>query len=214
MTRPGRPTQNWLLALLLAACAVPAAARDTYCCSDKDGRQVCGDQLPEACLTRAYRVIDERGNVRRTVERQLTADERARRDEELKQKREVERQEQERKRKFKAILSTYASVDEIDLSRNRAVADLRNQLAALESRLDESIKKRKYLSSESEFYRSRPMPEELRNQILLNESEIKGHQQAVDAKRKEIEATNAKYEDEKAMFREALRASGAASNVQ
>ncbi|MBL8473051.1 MAG: hypothetical protein KF778_07530 [Rhodocyclaceae bacterium] len=204
---------RWLLALLMAVVTLPALARDTFCCSDKDGRQVCGDQLPEACLTRTYRVIDERGNVRKVVERALTAEERARRDEEVRRRAEAERQEQERKRKYRAILSTYASVDEIDISRNRAVTDLKASLAALEGRLEESIKKRKTLSNEAEFYRSKPMPDELRSQILLNEAEIKGHQETVDAKRKEIDATSAKYEEEKAMFREAQRASGAAANL-
>ena len=50
------------------------AAGNFYCCVDANGKQVCGDLLPQSCYGRAYRELGPNGQTLRNIEAPLTAE--------------------------------------------------------------------------------------------------------------------------------------------
>ena len=87
------------LVLLLVLDGSALAAGNLFCCIDTNGKQVCGDLLPQACYGKAYREIGESGRTLRFVEAPLTAEQRAQRaiEEEKRKVEEEKRKEQRRK---------------------------------------------------------------------------------------------------------------------
>ena len=61
-----------LLGIVLLASSSLAQAGRTLCCVNAQGRNVCGDTLPQECYSRAYREINGRDITVRQVEAPLT----------------------------------------------------------------------------------------------------------------------------------------------
>ncbi|MBI3140535.1 MAG: hypothetical protein HYZ19_01570 [Rhodocyclales bacterium] len=193
----------------LAAAAAPAAqARSTFCCTEPGGKQVCSDVLPPQCYGRAYREINERGVTVKRVDAPPTAEQRAQQEAELKTKQDEERKRMEQERQNRALLATYASERDIDYLRDRAVADLEHAIKQSRDKYDEIGKRRKKLDDEAEFYKKKELPPKLQTALRDNESDMKALTAAIAEKKKEIEAVKARYEGEKARYRE-LTAKGA-----
>ena len=193
-----------LVLLVAAMLPLPATAqgRKTYCCTDANGRQACSDVLPQQCYGRAYREINAQGVTIRRVDAPPTAEQRAARDAEARKAKEEEARRMEQDRRNRALLATYTSEQDIDLTRDRAVADIRKSIKATQEKQAELAKQKQKLDAEAEFYRKSPMPPQLQAQIRDNDTEMKVHQAAIDDRHKEIEAVKARYESEKLRYRE------------
>jgi flagellar biosynthesis GTPase FlhF len=181
------------------------AQRTTYCCTDENGRQACSDILPTQCYGRAYRELNERGITVKRHDAPLSAEQRAQREAEKLRRQEEERVAQEQRRKDQALLNTYASVQDIELFRDRAIRDLEKQIAEARDRQGEFIAKRKQFQAEAEFYAKKPMPAELSNAIKDNEAEIQAQQSVVDSKLRDIETVKAKFDEDKRRYLEISR---------
>lgn len=193
-----------LATALVSAPAAPvqAAARVTYCCNDARGVQVCGDIMPQACYGRAYWEIDPSGVVRRQVDAPMSAEERARREAEMRRKREEERRVVEQRRKDMALLNTYVDEADIVFQRDRKVRELEDVIAKLDERLQDELKKSQALKNEAEFYLKKPMPAELRKDIAANEADIAALRFTIANRRKDIEAVRDKYEEDRRRYLE------------
>ncbi len=193
--------------LMLATAAIlplPAAAqgRMTYCCSDGSGKQICSDVLPKECYGRAYREINRQGVTVKRVDAPMSAEQRAAKEAEDKKTKEEELKRLEQDRRNRALLATYASEKDIDFVRDRAVADVQRSIKAGQDKQAELAKVKETLDAEAQFYKKKPMPPKLEAQIRDNDAEMKTQQAAIESKQKEIEALRARYDDEKARFRE------------
>jgi hypothetical protein len=195
-----------LLALIIASAIPPAhAERTTYCCSDEQGRQICSDILPQTCWGRAYREIDSRGLTVRRVEAPLTPEQRAQRDAEARRKREQERLAYEERKRNQALLDAYGSEHDIETVRDRALGEIQKSLNQATERYAEAAKRQKGLAQEMEFYRKTPAPRQLLDAIRDNESELRAHASVVEAKQKQLDATRAKYDQERRRYIELTR---------
>ncbi|WP_124962392.1 hypothetical protein [Sulfurisoma sediminicola] len=191
-----------LVAVLGLAAAGDASARSSYCCNDANGKLTCGDMLPVACHKRAYRILDERGRLVKEVEAPLTPEQRVLRDAETAKKVEEAKKAAEDKRHNEALLATYPSEKDIDVARDRALADFDKASADTQKRYDEATKEKKKLDAEKEFYVKKPMPTNLKRQVEDNEAAIKAAQAALDGRKQERDALLAKYGDEKKHYME------------
>lgn len=195
-----------LFALAVAWAAQPAhAERTTYCCSDEHGSQVCSDILPQACWGRAYREIDSRGLTVRRVEAPLTPEQRAQRDAEARRKREQERLAYEERKRNQALLDAYGSDRDIEMVRDRALGEIQKSLDQANERYAEAAKRQKALTNEMEFYRKKPAPKPLLDSIRDNESELRAHASVVEAKQRLLDATRAKYDEDRRRYIELTR---------
>ncbi len=180
----------------------PANARNSYCCTDANGKLVCGDVLPTACHKRAYRVLDDRGRVIKEVEAPLSPEQRQLRDAAEAKKAEEAKKAAEEQRRNQALLATYPTEKDIDAARERALADFDKGSADNQKRYDDAVKQKKKLDAEKEFYAKKPMPANLKKQVEDNENALKTAQAALDSGKQERDALQAKYENEKKRYME------------
>ncbi len=173
-----------------------------YCCDDAKGRKVCSDYLPPECQGRAYEERDSQGRISKQVEAPLTADQQARRNAELVKKEEEKKKATEDRRRTLALMSTYSNEKDIDSARDRALREVDKNLQQAQARLDEANKKKKKLDSEKEFYKGKPLPEQVKSQMRDNDNEIKAHTDAVEAKTKEMEDVRNRFAEEKKRYLE------------
>jgi hypothetical protein len=191
-----------LTATLLLPSLAPAQQARIFCCDDARGRKVCGDFVPPECADRAYEERDGSGRVVKNYEAPLTAEQKARRSAELAKVEAEKRKAAEDRRKALALVSNYANVEEIDKARDRSLADLEKTLKQAQARLDEATAKKKKLDAEKEFYKKKPMPDQLKTLIRDNESELRSQQAAVADRTREMDEVRARFAEEKKRYLE------------
>lgn len=192
--------------LLLATSALAAGSASAqirvYCCDDAKSRKVCADYLPPECQGRAYEERDGKGRVSKLVEAPLTPEQQARRVAETAQKEAAAKKAAEERRRTLALMSTYSSAKDIDSARDRALREMEKNLLQIQQRLDDAKKKQKRLEGEKEFYKGKPLPEQVKSQIRDNENEIKAQAEALETKTKEMDEVRARFADEKKRYLE------------
>lgn len=199
--------------LLLFALQIPSAqAGKTYCCADERGRQACGDSLPRECFGRAYKELSERGTLLRQVEAPLTSDQQAQREAAAAAKKKEERAAMEEKRKNQALINTYTSEKDVDIARDRTLADMESRAKEVQAKYNDAVKRKQKLEAEMEFYKKKPVPAELKEQIKASETEIKAQQAAIEAKKQEMDQVRIRFEEEKKRYLELTRGSKEAAS--
>lgn len=191
-----------LTAMLLLSTLASAQQARIFCCDDARGRKVCGDFVPPECADRAYEERDGSGRVAKIYEAPLTAEQKARRAAELAKADAEKRKAADDRRKSLALVSNYANVEEIDKARDRSLADLEKNLKQAQARLDEASVKKKKLDAEKEFYKKKPMPDQLKTLIRDNDSELRSQQAAVTDRTREMDEVRARFADEKKRYLE------------
>lgn len=196
-----------LLALYGAGQAVAAGA--FYCCVDQNGKQVCGDILPQACYGRAYRELGSSGRTTRQVDAPLTAEQRAQlaADEERRKAEEAALKEQ--KRKDTALLNTYSSEQDIEVMRRRAEQDVRLSIKSAEAKIEDVVKQRKKFEAEAEFYKKKKLPAEVEKGLRDADFEVKALGLVIETKKKELEIVRLKYDEDRRRYLELTRRSPA-----
>ena len=200
-----------LLALALGGVGA-AQAGALYCCNDSNGKQVCGDILPQACYGRAYREIGDNGQVRRYVDAPPTAEQRAAREAEEKRRKEADLLLKEQKRKDAALLETYGSERDIEMMRQRAEQDTQAAIRTAEKKVGDARQLRKKYENEAEFYKKKDLPPEVQKGLREADYEIKAQQELVEAKKKELETIQAKYAEDRRRYLELTRGKAAVAN--
>lgn len=189
-----------MLASALWAHAGGAHAGKAMCCLNAQGRNVCGDILPQECYGRAYREISERGITTRQIEAPLTAEQRAQRDRDIERKKKEEAAAQEERRRNAALLNTYATERDIDFMRDHTLEPVLAALKETEAKRTEAQKRKQKLEGELEFYKKKAPPASLKEQIKTNESDLKALSSMMDAKSQEVEQIKVKFAEEKQRF--------------
>ena len=190
------------LLALLAGAAHPAAAQAAkiFCC-EANGHRVCGDHLPAECSARAHREMTSGGAVKE-VAAPLTPEQKAQQAAEQERKKKEDEKLAEAKRRDATLLATYANEQDIDTVRDRQVAEAQNSLKAAQDHYAKALEQKRRLDGELEFYRNKPVPPKLANQIRENQADMVGQQAAVAARKQEVEDVRARFEEDKARYRQ------------
>jgi hypothetical protein len=202
-----------ILLMILACAALPAAAR-VYCCIDEQGRKVCGDILPVQCQTRAYDVLNAQGIVKQKVEAPLTPQQRAERDAELARQKIVERAIAEQARRDRAILTSYASVDDIDAKRARTVVAAQAEINGAHERLTNTQTRREELRQRAARYDGKPLPSVLQANLQDIDAEVVARQAALDELEKELEAILIRFDQDRRRYLELTSKNTATSSAE
>jgi hypothetical protein len=123
------------LAGFLLLAATPALAA-TYRWVDDQGKVHYGDVMPSQQPGKGGSELDKQGRVVKDLPRTPTGEERRRLEDSRLQREEAQRQEETQRRKDRALLNTYVSEQEIDLARDRALAQEEANLKGLKTRLN------------------------------------------------------------------------------
>lgn len=199
--------QSLLLAALLAAPLIADAQRQSqnvsYRCTGKDGKRYYGQTLPPPCAGMAYEVLSTAGTVIRRVDPQLDAEKKAQKEAEETKKREQEAAAKEQMRRDRALLATYTSEGDIESARKRALQDNEKAVREVETRIAALRKRQADLAKESEFFKGKNKPPATFEQDVKNaEIDLRAQQGLLDAKKKEVNAINAKYDEDKRRYLE------------
>lgn len=192
-----------MLALFGAGQAM--AAGTFFCCVEENGKQVCGDILPQACYGRAYREVGISGRTIQNIEAPLTAEQRAQRAAEDKRRQEQEDIAREQKRKDRALLDTYATEKDLDTLRKRAELDINTAIAAAEEKIAEAHLLRKKFEDEAEFYKKKQLPAEVAKGLRDADFAIKSQISVIASKKKDLEVIRLKFDEDQRRFIELTR---------
>ena len=190
------------LLLGAAGAAAPAAAQKLYKYTDPaTGQTVYTDKLPTNAAGKANEQLSPQGTVVKRNEAALTPEQNAAKEAERKRKIEEDLAAKEEKRKNQALLNTYPSERDIDEARVRALKANEESIKEAERRLADAEKRKQSLAAEAEFYRKRPMPALLKQEIQTNEVEIRSQAELLEKKKKESDAINARYDEDLRRYR-------------
>jgi hypothetical protein len=201
-------SQTVVFLCLTALAAAPAVAQQPqrmYKCVDAKGKTYYTQIPPPECLGRDTQELNKAGILKKSERPQSPAEIRAREEANKKKLEEGEKAREERRR-AQALLATYPSERDIEEARARALKEAEAAIAETERRVANAHKRKKELESEKEFFVKKPLPAKLKQEISNNEIDIKNQTALLDAKKKEISAINAKYDDEKRRYADLTRA--------
>lgn len=190
---------------IAALAAAPASAQRMYKCVDAKGKTYYTQTPPPECLGKTTQELSKQGRVVKQHE-VLSPEQQAAREAEKKKKVEQERIAAEERRKNLALINTYSSEKDIEEARARALKQAEDAIKASEKRIADAEKRRGSFEKEKEFYAKKELPAKLKVDIQNNEIEIKNQRELLAAKKKEIGAINARYDEDKRRYIELTRA--------
>jgi hypothetical protein len=210
-----------LLAAALALAPLAASAQ-SFRCVGTDGKKYYGSTIPAQCLGQPVEQLNTQGTVIRRFDPEGDEKQKAAKEAEAVKKRQEDAIAKEESRRNRALLATYTSDQDIDEARARALQENQKAVKEVEGRIAEIKKRRAEFAKEMEFYQEAPpakdakgkptkagaapkapkIPPKLAEDLKNSEIDLNAHQQLLDAKKKEVEAINAKYDEDKKRYAE------------
>lgn len=196
--------------LLIAGLAFApfAAEAQTYRCTGKDGKKYYGQSVPPQCLGMPVELLDRQGMVTRRFDAAASAAEREKKAAEEEDRKKREAVTKEEGRRNRALLATYTSEKEIDNARARALAENHAAVKDVEGKILALKKRQTDLNKELEFYQGKNKPPVKLQQDIANAGiDLKAQESLLEAKKKEVDAINARYDDDKKRYAELTKTS-------
>jgi hypothetical protein len=172
-----------LIAFAIAALPLAAEAQ-SYRCVGKDGKKYYGQSVPPQCIGQPVEQLDSRGIVVKHIDAAATADERAKKEAEDADRKKRETQAKEQGRKDSALMASYTSDKDIEIARSRALEGNLRALKDIEDRIA-VLKKRRGAPNED---------------VKAIDNDLKAQDGLLAAKKKEIDAINTRYDEDKRRF--------------
>ncbi|HVJ13698.1 MAG TPA: hypothetical protein VNC62_19160 [Burkholderiales bacterium] len=196
-----------LLAAPLAALAQPKE-QYTYRCVGNDGKKYYGQTLPQQCLGRPVELINKQGLMVKRIDHE--GDEKARlaKEAEAEKQRELEIAAKDAQRRHRALLATYSSEKEIEDARTRDLREHQRQVRDVEEKIDAIKKRQQQFQNELALFKGADGdgPTRLKQEIVNASIDLKAQQTLLDAKKKDAVGINARYDEDRKRYAEAIAA--------
>ncbi len=204
------PQLAMLAAAALIAAPLMAQAQPkgpvTYRCTGKDGKKYRSDTVPPQCIGEPIELLNSQGFVVKRIDPVGEEKERVAKEADAAKKRDSEAVNKETDRRNRALLATYTSEKDIESARSRALAENQNAVSAFEQKIAEIKQRRARYEKELAFYQEKKdkgsPPTVLTENISNADMDLQAQEGLVAQKKKDAEAINAKYDDDKKRFRE------------
>lgn len=189
-------------ALCAALTFAPLAAEaQSYRCVDKNGRKIYGEVIPAACLGQWVEQLSAQGIVVRRIAPPPTPKQLADTAAEEQKRRDDEEAEKIQARRDNALLSTYPTIGSIDEARARALRQADAAVKEIEDSLEQLRRRETELEQQLATYKGGRQPpvqpvEDL-HQVRLD---LASQSALLAVKRKDIEAINARYDEDKKRY--------------
>lgn len=193
-----------LMASTGAAWAAPGAPVGSIFTCSVNGKTISGDRPPQECANSDVRELNRDGSLRRVIARPLTQDELRARANEAKKRLEDEDKQLAQRRRDKSLLEAYASDEEIEAARAKSLESAAQAMARAKQRLDGLNGERKKLDDESEFYKKRVLPDQIKRSYVSNQQQISSEEKILNDARVETQRINELFDAQKKRFRELL----------
>jgi hypothetical protein len=182
--------------LACAGQAVAQASAGIYACTDAAGHRLTSDRPIPDCSNREQRVLNRDGSVRQVVPPTLTAEERAER-EAAQRKADLARQAQaDAARRDRNLMTRFPDEATHRKAREAALDTSRMAAKSSEARIKDLAKERKPLLDEAEFYKGKPLPQRLKQQLDANDAAVDAQRQAIAGQEVELARINKNYDNE------------------
>jgi hypothetical protein len=196
-----------LPALLLCALAAAAVAGNAhgelYKWTDDHGVIHYSDKLPVEAVNRANAQLSRQGiTLHRTEQMHAVAQQAPKTESDAQKLREAERERVVAERRDKALIESYANESEIDLAKSRAIATIDGQLQSAHAFIAQISRRRKELEDKKATFAPRPVPGEIPREIETIDDEIGRQNDFIASKTRESSNVAARYDSDKARFRE------------
>jgi hypothetical protein len=172
-------------ALAIAIALLPLGAlAQSYRCVGTDGKKYYGSSVPPQCTGQSVEQLNEQGLVVKRLDAATTAGERAKKDAEEADRKKREAHAKEQGRKDNALLASYTSEKDIEIARARALENPQQAVKDADTRIA-ALNKR------------RGAPNENAKAI---DAELKTQEGVRVSRKKEIDAINARYDEDKKRY--------------
>jgi hypothetical protein len=191
-----------LIAIAAVLAALPVASQaQSYRCIAKDGKRYYGSLIPAECQGRPVELLNAQGLVVKRIDPEGAEKERLAKEASEARKRQEESAARETARRNQALLATYTSEKDIDDARARALTENTKATQLVENRLDSLRKQHAGYEKDLESYKGKGEPPViLRENLKVTEADLQAQQQLLDVKKREVEAINARYDDDKKRY--------------
>jgi hypothetical protein len=201
------------IGLMLGASMVPVWAQSgIYTCTDSRGRKITSDRPIIECIDREQKELNPSGTIRRTVDPSFTAHEQAEREELAKQRAAEEARVREERRRDRALLVRYPTIEVHVKERAEAIAQIDAVIAAAKKRTDELNQQKGQIDAEYEFYKKDPTkaPNSLKRQRDDNDRSRVIQAKFISDQDGEKARVNARFDEELVKLKELWGAQAAA----
>jgi hypothetical protein len=182
-----------------ALAAAQAAARSNngiYTCIDDKGNRRTSDRPIVECLDREQRVLNADGSLKRIEPATLTPEERAEREAAERKSAEERAALNDAVRRDRNLKARFPNEAAHQRAREAALEVVRMGMRTSQQRIKELEAERKPLTSEAEFYRGRPIPGRLKQQIEANETSVAAQRDLIQTQEAELVRINRIYDNE------------------
>jgi hypothetical protein len=186
------------------------------CWKDKSGKTVgCGDKVPPEYQDNATKQLNQRGVTVNQSDPALTAEQKKSIQAEQDRKAADAAVAAEQKRRDRALLDTFSSVNEIDLKRKRDTQLIESNIEAQQTNLKNANDRQADVRSRMEAFKkeNKPAPQPLQEEFERSEASKVKIQAQIAQKRKEISDLNQQYDDMKKRYAELTGGAAAATTA-
>ena len=191
-----------LIAIAAVLAALPLASEaETYRCVAKDGKRYYGSLIPAECQGRPVELLSAQGVVVKRIDPEGAEKERLAKEAAEARRRQEDSTAREAARRNQALLATYTSEKDIDDARARAMAENTKSVQLVEGRI-ESIRQQQagYEKDAAQYKGKGDLPASLQQDLKTAEADLKAQQELLEIKKRESEAINARYDDDKKRY--------------
>ncbi len=202
-----------LLVLLAVGIGSPVSAT-VYCCNDDKGRRICADAMPPECYKREIKQLNASGVViKRKAPAEAAADNKP---PEMSPdaKKQAERLQAEQRRTDEALMSSYASVSDIEKKWSRVLTEHGKTRDRLQASLDRALVRKQELAREAEFYAKQQLPEDLQSNIREVDGQIESIRVDLTSNETAIAEVQSRLEQEKQRYSQLTNPASADKSTQ
>lgn len=199
--------RRWLPLLVAAAVTVaatparaqraaPNAGPGIYTCTDDQGRRLTSDRPIPSCTHKEQRILNRDGSLKGMLPPTLTADERARQEARERAAAEARAAQADAVRRDRNLAGRFPDRATHDKARTAALDTVLLAVRASELRLEALSLDRKPLVDESEFYKGKGLPADLKAQLDANDAAVAAQRSAMRTQQAEFDRINKLYDAE------------------
>lgn len=193
------------LAFLLLAATIllaPSARATTYKWVDDQGVIHYSDKMPPEALNKGSIELNKQGIPVKKNDPALSPEQRSAREAEEERTRQAARVRDQIQRKDRALLQSYTTESEIDLSKNRALGTIDGQLQSAQAYTATLNKRKQEISTRLAALGDKQPSQTIERELTNVNDELAKQAELIAAKHREITVVTARYDADKKRWRE------------
>jgi hypothetical protein len=190
------------LALAAMVLSAPTARASTYKWVDDQGIVHYTDKMPPEAINKGNVELNKQGVPIKKTEPALTPEQRRVKEAEEERARQAAKSREEIARRDRALLQSYTTESEIDLSKNRALGTIDGQIQSAQAYVSILTKRKEEIQGRIAALNGKPQPASLEREVANVNEELEKQADLIAAKRREIAVVTARYDADKQRWRE------------